>query len=290
MNEPVPSDAQAIIDHLVKTTPATQRLANVNDCPVAIDSQGNVKPILEVVERAKEAMASAPLRRRGTAQFRELAGFLAHVNRFKNEASVIFADIEHVKLTAILNYHPAGAASGPAWGDHRSHYVCPLSNEWRTWTESNSKPMDQATFAQFIEDNLDDIVIPVESASEFPTSATVLEVARDLQVKSGLDFRQAINLATGETQMIYDEKHASGGGKGQVTVPRAFLIGIPVFMNGIRYQIEARLRYRIKEGALIWFYRLHRHDRARDDAFADIRNQAEQETSLPVWAGQAETP
>src|SRR5262245_55330994 len=77
----------------------------------------------------------APERRAGTAVFSELASFIGHVNRFKDEDSAVFVsrDREKPGALAVLDYHQKTAAGQPRFGKHRSQYTPPLSDEWKAW-------------------------------------------------------------------------------------------------------------------------------------------------------------
>ena len=64
-------------------------------------------------------------------------------------------------------------------------------------------------------------------------------------------------------------------------------IGIPVFWNGDAYQITARLRYRVKEGRLTFWYELIRHDKVLEDATKTLINKIQDATGVPLYFGRA---
>lgn len=68
----------------------------------------------------------------------------------------------------------------------------------------------------------------------------------------------------------------------------AAYIAIPVFQNGDMYRVLVRLRYRLKEGAVSWFYQLHRTDQIFDDAFKTAALTAQSMTALPLFYGTPE--
>ncbi|MDE8453326.1 DUF2303 family protein, partial [Klebsiella pneumoniae] len=74
-----------------------------------------------------------PLRRAGTATMLSLDSLIDHVNRFKDADTVVFADDSRSapSMTAVLDYHRAGASGDPRFGKHRSLYAFPLSDEWK---------------------------------------------------------------------------------------------------------------------------------------------------------------
>ena len=57
----------------------------------------------------------------------------------------------------------------------------------------------------------------------------------------------------------------SGGGKARL--PEEITLGIQPFRNGDFYQIKARVRYRIKDGALTLWYELINPEKVIESAF-----------------------
>lgn len=178
--------------------------------------------------------------------------FSAYVNTFKTEHSQLFVSIERHNMTALLDYHAAsgnGDAGKPDYLDHRAVYEMPFSEEWARWTRIDGVPMPQVKFAEFLEENLADIVEPA--------GASILEVALQLQQKKKVQFDSGIRLQDGSTQLTYREE-VENAGKNNMVVPTEFTIGIPVFFGGDRYKLKALLRYRIEEGKLTFHIVLHR--------------------------------
>jgi hypothetical protein len=100
--------------------------------------------------------------------------------------------------------------------------------------------------------------------------------------------KQAQNLSSGEAQISYVTQHTDDDGK-PLKVPSLFLIHIPVFRAGAPYEIAVRLRYRLKEGRITWFYELYRADKVFDHAFNEACANAAASTGLPVIVGSPET-
>jgi uncharacterized protein YfdQ (DUF2303 family) len=243
---------------------------------------------------------TAPERRRGTAKLVELDSFIEHVNRFKDADSAIFAvpDPKLPTLTCVLDYHRAGSDASPRFGDHRATYTFPVSDEWTTWNDENKEPMGQRDFAEFIESHVRDVADPknVSGAAEedaktlgveLATAASVVEVARRMSVRVNSKMKSAVSLSTGETEIQYETTHSDEKGQ-PLRAPSAFLIGIPVFKNGALYPIVVRLRYRVQEGMVVWFYELYGTDRVFDFAFKKACERAKTETALPVLFGSPE--
>lgn len=244
----------------------------------------------------------APERRKGTAQLGDLTSFIAHTARFMDEHSALFAspNPKAPSLTAVLDYHEKTSEGSPRFGTHRGVYAFPLSDEWLAWTGQNGKPMDQRRFAEFLEDRIIDILSvpsgPTGGLAQaladsiqvtFAPAGRLLDVSRGLSIKVNAKVTSAQNLATGEVQVGYSTTHEDGDVPG-LKVPGAFLIGIPVFRNGEGFQIPVRLRYRLHDGAIAWYYEMHGADRVFDAAFRDACDKAGNQTGLPVYFGTPE--
>lgn len=254
----------------------------------------SIKPFVDEYRKAPE-------RRRGTATLEDLESFIAHVNRFKDEGSVVFAKKDPPSLLAVLDYHPAGASSEPRFGRHRSAYAFPLSDEWKTWNDRNgsAKLMDQANFAEFIETRIIDVRAPdgvgdatkarLESiGARAAAPFELLNLSRGLAIRAELKVQNAVNLSTGETQLEFVTTHQDAGGK-TLDVPGAFVITIPVFRFGQPYELVVRLRYRLRGGEIGWFYELLGQDAVFDDAFVGACQQTKEQTGLPLYGGTPET-
>lgn len=221
-----------------------------------------------------ERFFDSPARARATVTAKTAETFAAYVNRFKSEGSAIFADQEKFALVGIIDYHQPGL---PAFREHWVAYAAPRSLEWQTWRGKNGEKMEQAAFAQFIEDNVVDI--------RAPAGAEVLEVARGLQAKKAVEFASAIRLADGAQQFTYNETIDGTTSKGTMKVPEEFTLGIPVFFGGVVYGVVARLRYRISQGKLLLWYELYRPEYIERDAFEELANKIATDTAIEVWHG-----
>jgi uncharacterized protein YfdQ (DUF2303 family) len=257
---------------------------------------------MQSVKELLDEYRTAPERRKGTAQLGDLASFIAHTSRFSDEHSALFAspNPKAPSLTAVLDYHEKTSIGEPRYGQHRGVYAFPLSDEWVAWTTQNGKPMDQRRFAEFLEDRIIDILSVASGPSgglaqaladsiqvTFAPAGRLLDLSRGLSIKVNARVTSAQNLATGEVQVGYATTHEDGDVPG-LKVPGAFLIGIPVFRNGEGFQIPVRLRYRLHDGAIAWYYEMHGADRVFDAAFRDACDKAGNQTGLPVFFGTPE--
>ena len=63
-------------------------------------------------------------------------------------------------------------------------------------------------------------------------------------------------------------------------------IGIPVFWGGAAYRIDARLRYRVKDGGLKFWYELIRADKVMEDATKTMIEKIKADTGVPLFFGR----
>lgn len=255
---------------------------------------------LKCLQPELDKLRTRPERRKGTAQLQTLESLIDHVNRFKGESSTLFAKPDQTapSLTAVLNYHAAGASSPASFGDHRGVYRFPLSDEWTAWQQSNERKFTQEDFAAFIEDRILDVADPTKAGASvldfcqtigatLASPSRLMDLSRGLQVHVSAKAVQATNLSTGEGQITYTEEHKDSAG-GKLGVPGAFLLQIPVFRGDAPYQVPVRLRYRLKDGTITWFYSLYRTDKVFDHAFDLACKRAAEETGLPLFVGSPE--
>lgn len=245
-----------------------------------------------------------PLRRAGTATMLSLDSLIDHVNRFKDADTVVFADDNRSapSMTAVLDYHRAGASGDPRFGKHRSLYAFPLSDEWKAWSKANAEVMSMADFAAFLEERIIDVLF-VEPGEDLPEDVQrmldalgsgavaspnkLMELARGLQINESAVVQEAVNLQSGEATIRFQAEHTDQNGA-PLKVPSIFLIGIPVFNNGPLYRLAARLRYRKNAGKIVFWYDLWRTDRTFDHAFTEAVQRVKIETELPVLIGKPE--
>lgn len=246
----------------------------------------------------------APKFRYGTAEFTAIESLIDHVNRFKDADSALFAvdDRSSPSITAVLDYHRAGADADPRFGRHRSLFQFPLSDEWKAWIKSDGEAFSMGEFAAFLEDRIIDVLDLIPGEDSLPedmqrfvntvggsiaSPSKLIELSVGLKVNERSAVKEAINLASGEAQVQFVAEHVDDAGQ-PLRVPGLFLIGIPVFNQGPIYRLAARLRYRKTPGGLVFFYQLWRADRTFDHSFREACERVHVETELPMLFGKPE--
>lgn len=182
------------------------------------------------------------------------------------DRTAVFADEETATFVGVVDYHGRGALVDKDGQSGRciqqARYTCPESAESKLWRASNAKTMSQTVFAQFIEENAPDIASP--------PGAEMLELATHFQVHKKVKFESELRLADGQRQLQYVEEIQATARPGKVTVPDRFILDIPLFIGGERFNVTARLRYRMEGGTLGIFYELHRFDEVRRNAIGKL--------------------
>ncbi len=89
----------------------------------------------------------------------------------------------------------------------------------------------------------------------------MLEIALSMQAKTKVAFEKATRLDNGQVHFVYREEiDGKAGANGQFKIPEKFIIGLKLFEGGSHYQLDAKLRYRINNGALsIWYELIRPH-------------------------------
>jgi uncharacterized protein YfdQ (DUF2303 family) len=220
-----------------------------------------------------------PPRPKSHVKLRDAASFIAYVNRYKSGDSVIYSTLEPAAFVAVLNDHFPTDAPDPeaGWRDWRATFQIPASREWNLWHQANRKDMSQVGFAEFLEDNLPDIIEPAGN--------TMLEIALNFEAAKTGSFRGAVRLRDGSSQLQWvDDTQAVG----QIKIPDTFKLSIPVFENEAAREVEARLKYRIKDGTLTLRYELIRSHKVLEAAYRETLAKIIEGTGLTPLLGTAE--
>lgn len=183
-----------------------------------------------------------------------------YVNKFKNEDSSLFADIQASAIVAAIDYHAAAQAEHLA---HRATLGLAFSEEWNLWKGISGRLMPQLEFARFIEENGADV--------RAPDAASLLESVRDLQAHRRVNFTKAVRTSSDNENFEYtDESKALT--KGGIELPTKFKLGLPVYFGEAETEVFAFLRWKIEpeDGGLSLGIALHRLEHVRQAVFKQI--------------------
>lgn len=222
-----------------------------------------------------EAMAPRPYRARADVHVVDVAGFVAYVERFRQDATAaIFASDK--SIVGVLNFRtPESEVAGH--GDDTVRLVYQRTPEWAAWVGVDNRPMTHTDFAVWLEDHVDDVIEPA--------GAAIVEIAREFQVKRDTQFRSSIRLQSGATQIAYSETDAAQ--PGVLELPEVIALGLRPFEGSPAYRVKARIRYKLDAGKLTLRFVLHRPDQiertereAREAAILEALG-----SSVPVYRG-----
>lgn len=221
------------------------------------------------ISELPEKMRDLPRRIRQSVDVYDPQSFIEYFGVYCNQSSRVFVDRQNAKVVAVLDYHIDGTSEtiAPRWGDHRLNYVFRPTLEWAAWKSNDRKPIAQIVFAEFIEDNLLDIV--------HPTHAEMLYMSRKFEAKKDVQFSSATNLENGEIQFCYTEDVRSGSKQDSIEAPKTFTILVAPFEGSDKVEIKCRFRFTLKDQSLTLRYEMERPqvivEAAVDKAIAAIR-------------------
>jgi uncharacterized protein YfdQ (DUF2303 family) len=270
-----------------------ETLAREMKQPIEIISEpgGNIKrvalpPDWKLEERDDDKkLLLAPRRKLATVRTDDADSFIGYIKRHGSLTdSTVWCIADYkagkVKFTGILNDHGEDETKA-AWRDHKASFSPEFSEEWVRWVSQNKKPFTQVEFAVFVEDNLKDIA----SVDGSPTGAQMLEMAVTFEANQDMRFKSAIRLQNGGVQMSFvQDDDAQTLQKMQVF--DRFSLGFPVFWNGDAYRIDARLRYRVRDGKLAFWFELIRQDKVLEAATQTLIALIREKTGNPFFFGE----
>lgn len=242
----------------------------------AVRDRDGALQVLDLERYRKE-----PERARGTYKPATVASFLDYTKRFAEARTTVWVHPTEGKVTAVLDDNGDGVEA-KGWRQHVVLLELIPTPDWLFWKEKDGQLMDQQTFAEHIEDGLEDVVDP--------EGAKMLEIAQSIQTHTGVKFHSGIDLSSGEVKFRYDEMvEAKAGEKGDLIVPQTFELGIAPFVGEDAYRITARFRFRNRGGNLQLGYKLQQPELAERTVLEGIgeRIGAELGDAAPVYLGHA---
>lgn len=214
-------------------------------------------------------------RKTGRTVVRDAASFLAYWTKHHDDASEVYADVEQLSVTAVLDAH---AADEPGFGEHRLTLSLRRTKAWEEWLALDGKLVDQDRFANFLEDHLPELVDP--------DAATMLEIAQSIKATTKAEFQSSSRLQSGERKFVFTEDvKASAGSRGDITIPEVFEIAVAPFEGAAAYKMRARFKYRLGGGQLALGYKLEQPEERARAAFADVLNAIAESVGTPVLNG-----
>lgn len=213
--------------------------------------------------------------------------FADYVNKFKTPTTRIFALPGHLSksgkavVNAVIDYHgqSEGEAAGkPEYAAHIANYAPRYSVQWERW--NNAGAMQQDKFAEFIEENRDDI--------REPDAAVLLDLVTKFKATKKIEYNSVTHQPNGDVTIGWAE-NTEHHGKPGVTMPPTLTLGIPVFFKGKLYEVTALLRYRLADAKLTFVIKVDRPDIIEQAAFDEITKALQETTSIEPYLGMLGT-
>lgn len=207
-----------------------------------------------------ERLLPSPRRKKGVRHLTEAASLVAYVTEHATGGTHLYGNVDQARITACIDDHHR---DGAGWQEHKAILTMHPTAEWTRWKSRDGQFLNQIAFAEFIEDGLREIAEPA--------GADLLEIAQTFQANTKVAFRTSTILANGQRQLQWEETiEAKAGQKGQLTIPERLRLVVVPFEGMEPVQVDARLRFRIREGELSIGYKLDRPDQVERDYFAQV--------------------
>jgi uncharacterized protein YfdQ (DUF2303 family) len=223
----------------------------------------------------------------GTTTVRDEQSMIELVKRWPDwsDQSITYADPVNRSVVTVLNddWDANGNDSGGnlhGWRDRRVQLALTHTPEWQRWAALDRKMLPQQTFAEHIEDSLEDI--------RSPSAADMLETAQTLVATVGVNFRSQTRLRDGNRQFTYEESTEGQAGRaGDMAIPDEFELGLVPWQgrDARPFIVKARLRFRIQPTGLLIGYVLVDVERILRAAFEEDVVKPLREAALTVVHG-----
>jgi len=233
------------------------------------------------LEAAHDPHALPPYIVRTAVVVDQRASLSAYVNRFSDDRSILIADYDAASIQAVLDWHVDNADihGAPLVPQPRQH-SCTLklrpSEEFKRWAAMEDAFHGQAEFAAFLEENAVDVTDP--------EPAILIEISRDLEGTQGVTFKSSTRLENGDRSFVYETETRA---KGDIRVPREFVLSIPLYEGEEPVPLRCAFRWRISGGNLQMGFVWRRVEYQRRAHFVLLATTAAEETGRPVFFGRA---
>ncbi len=269
------NDMQAVIEAAREGVP----FQTIDETPairtILVPGHGDHKSEVKTIDR--EVGLPAPLRKRGTVVVFDAASFnqvLADNSDAGNIAIYFDRNPDKPSVVAVMN---GNGKTGAGWSDYRAKIEFRPTPQWVKWKKLDGHMLPQVAFAEFIEDNIEDIAEPA--------GATMLEIATYLEAVRTVNFKSGIRLTSGAIQLRHEQDDQAKVGASTLDVPETFKLGIAPIFGLPSYSVPARFRYRISEGKLTLGYKLQRVETMMAQIVEDVIAKIERGANVSVMDG-----
>lgn len=185
----------------------------------------------------------------------------------------LWADIDGRRITAILDGYDG-------LRKHTATLSLKVSREWAEWLNVDGKLLGQTEFAEFVADHLSTIAMP--------DGALLVDICETLTGKTDVQWRSQSLDKTGQRQFVYQEQiDGQAGPKGDLPIPDRLVLAIRPFQGSEHEYINARFRFRLREGRLLLGVKLEEPERVLEDAFGRVVEDVQGRVPVHVNLGRA---
>ncbi len=211
-----------------------------------------------------------------TVTLDDAASLSTYTNRFSDDRSILIADYDSLSIRSHLDWHNNNDADLlPEPCAHVATLKIRSSEEFERWNSMQGTLHDQSEFAEFLDENVSDIVDPDPNV--------FLEIARDLEATQGCQFKAGTRLQTGERSFSYETETQV---KNDFVVPQRFTLSIPLFDGEQPTDIVASFRFKPSPKGLGLGFVWRRVEYVRRAMFKEIAHRVSEETGRPVVFGR----
>jgi hypothetical protein len=226
-----------------------------------------------------------------TTQLQTAGALEQYLDRFKDADSIMFADVQTSKITAILDYHKRPMANVdipedvkdadairalpavPRHSAHRSILQLRHSQEWEAWTAQAKKGLVSHTdFINFLEENSFDIASP--------DPVLMVENCRDMRGAENGEITSSVRAGAVQTFSYRQDNKVESA-----EFPVEFAVNISIYFGDAPTTFRVMTRYMFKSGVLTLGIKILRLERERQDAFMAIVKEISENTGVEALLG-----
>lgn len=205
-----------------------------------------------------ESSLAVPRRVDEHRAFETVESFGQYVNQFKAGNTQLFAYRKANAVQAILDYHEGVKASHCS---HKASLMLKHSTDWLAWAgRAKAGLTAQVPFAEFLDEHIHCIAAP--------DGAVLRDMVLRFSSTKETTFRSAVSLQNGDVQVVFIED-SERGTEGTTRLPSELDLRLVCFEGQLPVPVRAKLRYRVKEGALFFSVVLVGVEQIIEAAFRD---------------------
>lgn len=192
--------------------------------------------------------------------FRTTKSLADYVSRFHSPGNppVVFSNPDTAIITAVLDYH----SDAPSHCAHRPRFRAGYTPAFSAWVKINGQSMSQVSAGEFLEERATDVISP--------DAASIMDMVMSFDALKKVTFRQSTRLTDGNRQFTYNEENEV---RGNVTMPEAIKLLLPIYEGQKPESVEVRIRYRIEDGSLRFSFRIHNFEDLKRTAFSKCEDE-----------------